>query len=176
MGRRVVYLAESPAAAMLEVLVHLKEREEGLPRIYTLLRIEALDDLAVKQLNAIAPTDWKERPDYTRNLGDAWLASLETPLARVPSAIIPRTWNYLLNPEHPDAKQVVFAWLRTMEQRSWRGRIIGGRRSSRSALHLFWDLLRGWGLHSGSGYMWRGRYGAKPLIHGNLRLDTEEWT
>ena len=108
-GRRVVYLAESPAAAMLEVLVHLKEREEGLPRIFTLLRIEGPEDLAVRQLNAIAPTDWKEHPEFTRNLGDAWLASKETPLARVPSAIAPQTWNYLLNPEHPDAKGVVVA-------------------------------------------------------------------
>jgi len=92
---------------MLEVLVHLKEREEGLPRIFALLRIEGPDDLAVQQLNTIAPTNWKERPEFTRNLGDDWLASLDTPLARIPSAIIPRTWNYLLNPEHPDAKKVV---------------------------------------------------------------------
>ena len=109
LGRRVVYLAESPAGAMLEVLVHLKEREEGLPRIYTLLKIEAPDDLSQKQLNTIAPTDWKERPEFTRNLGDAWLTSMETPLARVSSAIIPRTWNYLLNPEHPDAKKIEIA-------------------------------------------------------------------
>jgi RES domain-containing protein len=94
---------------MLEVLVHLKEREGGLPRIYTLLKIEASDDLSVKQLNAIAPTDWKERPEFTRNLGDAWLASRESPLARVPSAIAPQTWNYLLNPEHPDAKKIEVA-------------------------------------------------------------------
>ena len=45
----------------------------------------------------------------TRRIGDGWLASLETPIARVPSAIMPRTWNYLLNPEHPDAKQVRIA-------------------------------------------------------------------
>jgi RES domain-containing protein len=42
-------------------------------------------------------------------MGDAWLARREAALARVPSAIAPRTWNYLLNPEHPEAKQVVVA-------------------------------------------------------------------
>jgi RES domain-containing protein len=42
-------------------------------------------------------------------MGDAWLASRETALARAPSAIAPQTWNYLLNPEHPDAKQVQVA-------------------------------------------------------------------
>ncbi|MGB9407153.1 MAG: RES family NAD+ phosphorylase, partial [Terracidiphilus sp.] len=67
------------------------------------------DELAIKPLNAIAPTDWKERPEFTRTIGDAWMASSETALARVPSAIVPQTWNYLLNPEHPDAKQVQVA-------------------------------------------------------------------
>ena len=61
-----VFSAESPAGAMLEVLVHLKEREEGLPRIYTLLKIEGPDDLAIRQLNALAPTDWRERLEFTK--------------------------------------------------------------------------------------------------------------
>ncbi len=34
---------------------------------------------------------------------------METPFARVPSAIVPRTWNYLLNPLHPDAKRLEIA-------------------------------------------------------------------
>lgn len=113
MGRPVVYLTENPAGAMLERIVHMidLDRNEGgnLPRFYQLLRVQVPDDLAIKPLNAIAPTDWKENLQFTRTLGDAWLATRETPLARVPSAIVPHTWNYLLNPEHPDAKQVVVA-------------------------------------------------------------------
>jgi RES domain-containing protein len=80
-----------------------------LPQFYQLLKVAVSDDLAIKQLNTIAPTDWKERPEFTRSLGDAWLASMETPLARVPSAIAPQTWNYLLNPEHPDAQKIEVA-------------------------------------------------------------------
>jgi RES domain-containing protein len=34
---------------------------------------------------------------------------LETQLARVPSVIAPQTWNYVLNPAHPGAKQVQVA-------------------------------------------------------------------
>jgi RES domain-containing protein len=107
-GRLVVYLAENPAGAMLERVVHLMDpNEDGiLPRFYQLLQISVPDDLAIKQLNTLAPTDWQGHPEFTRQIGDVWLASLETPLARVPSAIVPQTWNYLLNPEHPDARQV----------------------------------------------------------------------
>jgi RES domain-containing protein len=74
-----------------------------------LLKVAVPDELAIKPLNTLAPTDWKERQEFTRNLGDAWLASRETALARVPSAIAPQTWNYLLNPEHPDAKKIEVA-------------------------------------------------------------------
>jgi RES domain-containing protein len=110
-GRLVVYLADCPAGALLERIVHMTDMIEDafLPQFYQLLKVAVPDELVIKQLNTIAPTDWKERPDFTRNLGDAWLASMETPLARVPSAIAPQTWNYLLNPEHPDAKQVIVA-------------------------------------------------------------------
>lgn len=109
LGRRVVYLAESPPGAMLEVLVHFKANDEKLPRIYTLLRIEPPEGLAARALEAPANFQWRERLELTQQIGDAWLASRETPLARVPSAIAPQTWNYLLNPEHPDAKQVQIA-------------------------------------------------------------------
>ena len=110
-GRLVVYLADSPAGALLERIVHLMDRNQDgiLPQFYQLLKVAVPDEHGLKQLNTIAPVDWKERPEFTRNLGDAWLASMETPLARVPSVIAPQTWNYILNPEHPDAKQVVVA-------------------------------------------------------------------
>ena len=106
-GRPVVYLTESPASAMLERVVHFLDDEDGnLPRFYQLLQISAPDGAAVKPLSTMMPIDWRERSVFTRQLGDAWLASLETPLARVPSAIAPYTWNLLLNPEHPDARLV----------------------------------------------------------------------
>jgi RES domain-containing protein len=107
-GRLLVYLAESPSSAMLERIVHLTDRNEDgiLPRTYQLLQISAPEALETKELSSISPADWKERPEFTRAIGDAWLESASTPLARVPSAIMPHTWNYLLNPAHPDAPQV----------------------------------------------------------------------
>jgi RES domain-containing protein len=110
-GRLVVYLADCPAGALLERIVHLMDKNENgiLPRFYQLLKVAVPDELAVKPLNTLAPTDWKERFEFTRAIGDAWLASSETPLARVPSVIAPETWNYLLNPEHPEAKKIAVA-------------------------------------------------------------------
>lgn len=108
-GSRIVYLAESPMAALVETLVHLDVDGEDTPDFYTLLKVSVPNGLAVQPLDPPAGTEWKQHLDLTRSIGDAWLASLATPLARVPSAIAPHTWNYLLNPAHPDAKQVQIA-------------------------------------------------------------------
>jgi RES domain-containing protein len=108
-GHRIVYLAESPAGAMLEILVHLQFRGNRLPKTYSLLRVEFPETLAVEPLNPPAVADWKERIEPTQRIGDAWLASLTAPLARVPSAVVPRTWNCILNPEHRDATQAKIA-------------------------------------------------------------------
>jgi RES domain-containing protein len=109
LGRRVVYMAESPTAALVETLVHLEVDSEDTPDFYTLLKIFVPDGLAIQSLDPPAGSDWKLNQALTRRLGDAWLAGRETALARVPSAIAPETWNYLLNPEHPDAKQIEIA-------------------------------------------------------------------
>ena len=106
-GSRIVYLADSPTSALVEALVHLGVDSEDTPDSYTLLKISAPDSVAVKTLDP--PAGWKQDLELTRSIGDAWLASKETPLARVPSAIMPYTWNFLLNPEHPDAAKVEVA-------------------------------------------------------------------
>ena len=109
LGRRVVYFAESPTAALVETLMHLEVDSEDTPDFYTLLKIAVPDDLAIQQLDPPAGSEWKQDMNLTQRIGNAWLASLETALARVPSAIAPHTWNYLMNPEHPEARQVQVA-------------------------------------------------------------------
>ena len=108
-GSRIVYLAESPMAALVETLVHLDVDSEDTPDFYTLLKISVPDGLAIQPLDPPAGAEWKQDMELTRRIGDAWLESLTSPLARVPSVIAAYTWNYLLNPEHPDAKQVIVA-------------------------------------------------------------------
>jgi RES domain-containing protein len=108
-GRKIVYLSESPTSALVETLVHLEVDSEDIPEFYTLLKISVPDGLAVQTLNPPDGSHWKQNLELTRSIGDAWLAALETALARIPSVIAPRTWNYLLNPAHPDAKEVEIA-------------------------------------------------------------------
>lgn len=103
-GRPIVYLAESPAGALAEVLVHLELDVDNLPKNYKLLKVEAPDDMAITE--AQLPAGWEDDQTLTRTLGDEWLASRAAPLMRVPSVIVPETSNFLLNPMHPEALRV----------------------------------------------------------------------
>ena len=109
-GRRVVYLADHPASALIEVMVHLEIDAEDLPSHYQLLGVEVPDSVTI---TAVAenelPDGWREQIALTRARGDDWLHAGATALLRVPSAIVPQAANYLLNPAHPDAVRVTIA-------------------------------------------------------------------
>jgi RES domain-containing protein len=102
-----VYCAPNPATALLEVLVHAKIDLEDVPVNFRYLEIEVPDSLAVGD----ADTDglghsWRTRMAATRRAGDEWLRSGRTALLRVPSVIVPATWNILINPRRPESSHV----------------------------------------------------------------------
>jgi RES domain-containing protein len=101
-GQSIVYCAGSAAAALLETLVHAEIDAEDIPVAFRYLEIEAADSVAVETLRHVDPT----RLDRTRRAGDEWLRSGRTAILRVPSVIAPQTWNYLINPIHPESAAV----------------------------------------------------------------------
>ena len=111
-GWQVVYLAEHPALAVLEVLVHLDVPIELLPDDYVLLRVSLSDESAWEDI-LLLPADPVE-------FGTTWLREARGPLLRVPSSVVPRAHNYLLNPRHPDARTasvpevIAFGWDRRL--------------------------------------------------------------
>lgn len=106
-GSELVYLADSPASALLERLVHLELSPDEVPETYQLLAVEVSDFLAFDTVDqATLPTDWRSNDRATWPIGDGWLQQRRTPMLRVPSAIVPYTWNWLLNPRHREAATV----------------------------------------------------------------------
>jgi RES domain-containing protein len=93
-GRPMVYLAEHPALAALEVRVHLDLPFELLPADFVMMRVALAKDMA---------SDLDGPPPDTVAAGNAWLASARAPALRVPSVLIRHAWNVLLNPRHADA-------------------------------------------------------------------------
>lgn len=105
-GRPILYVAEHPAAAILEMLAHMDRAD--VPSTYRILEIEVEDGASFAQDAALEnlPHDWRRQSDLTRATGDAWLARGETLLLRVPGVLAPRTHNVLINPRHAEMSGV----------------------------------------------------------------------
>jgi RES domain-containing protein len=104
-GRRIVYLADHPSSALLEMLVHMDR--DLIPAHYQLLRV-AVAPAAATEAVADLPSDWRLRTMVTREIGDRWIDRASSPLLQVPSAISHGS-NFLLNPVHPDALKLSVA-------------------------------------------------------------------
>lgn len=100
-GIPVVYTAESPALAMLEMFV----QDEPLRAQYMIFPVDIpdrlrIESIEIKQLSK----NWRD-PDQIeslRELGSNWALSRKSPVLAVPSAVIPIETNYLLNPLQND--------------------------------------------------------------------------
>lgn len=104
-GKRIVYLADHPSSALLEMLVHMDR--DLIPPTYQLLRIVTPSDIATETVGVL-PADWRTRTMATREIGDHWLDRAGSALLQVPSAI-GHGHNFLLNPVHPDAARIAVA-------------------------------------------------------------------
>ena len=109
-GKPIVYCAGSAAAALLETLVHAEIDAEDIPVAFRYLEIEVDDSVMVETIQqADLGSAWRSRLDRTRRTGDEWLRSGRAALLRVPSAIAPETWNFLINPAHAESAAIRIA-------------------------------------------------------------------
>ncbi|HLH93212.1 MAG TPA: RES family NAD+ phosphorylase [Xanthobacteraceae bacterium] len=109
-GRRIVYLADHPAVALIELLVHLEVDAAELPDTFQLLAVDVTEDIASETVGGLdLPIGRQKDPTFTRTVGDRWLAEGRTALLQVPSALLPATFNWLLNPVHIDAARIKIA-------------------------------------------------------------------
>lgn len=95
----IVYCTDHPAAALLEILVHVDR--EDLPSRYQLLGIDVPDG-AIIQAPAL-PDGWKDDIASTRRIGSEFVRANVAPVMSVPSVIVPFSVNYLINPALAEA-------------------------------------------------------------------------
>ncbi len=110
-GKRIVYLSEHPALALVEVLANLKGDPRLFPDAYQLVKAAAAASVSTGTLSAseLSP-DWRRNLPQTQSLGDAWLTANTSALLSVPSLPAPESTNFLLNPLHPDARHLAIEW------------------------------------------------------------------
>ena len=104
-GTAVVYVSATLSLALTETPVHVPG---GILPAYTAIPIE-FDQALVRVLDpGELPADWTSYPPRasTQAIGDAWVASAETAVLRVPGVVVPVEFNYVVNPDHPDFSQI----------------------------------------------------------------------
>ena len=105
-GRAAVYTSSRLSLAALELLVHTDV--PLVPPDLVAFEIDVPDDLDIESVEvAELPRDWRQPGDPgCRAIGDRWLAEGRTAVLRVPSAVVPEEWNYIINPGHRAAKTI----------------------------------------------------------------------
>ncbi len=108
-GAAVVYASETRALACIETLVHLNAG--GLPLNRYLVQItvpDAMWSAAETRDTASLPVGWDAEPPglVSLDIGTSWLKSNRSALLVVPSVIVPEEFNVLINPDHPDSREV----------------------------------------------------------------------
>ena len=70
---------------------------------YSLIGVEFDDGLIATLDRSRLPDDWRAypAPSGLRRIGDSWVRGGSSAVLEVPSAIVTRENNYLINPEHP---------------------------------------------------------------------------
>jgi len=110
-GMYVIYTAATRALACLENVVH--RSGEGLTETFRVMVIDVPDALSIETRSPeTLPVDWFDLQQYDtcQRIGGEWLRSGRSAVLKVPSAIMPNEWNYLLNPGHPDFRLITLRY------------------------------------------------------------------
>ncbi len=103
-GQNILYTGSSRSLASLELIVHKGAVKPALLYKVAVISI-ADDDYLTKQIQIKdLPANWRSFAAYStlQNIGSDWYIGQESLVLKVPSAVIPIEYNYMINTEHPD--------------------------------------------------------------------------
>jgi RES domain-containing protein len=131
-GTPMLYCAESIALACLETVVHL--RFDALPLNRYLVAIEVPQAIwhASTVFDSTLHVGWDALPygKVSLDASESWTVGGTSLLYRVPSVVVPREHNVLINPLHSDVKKLRF---RKLEKWTYDSRLAPRERPTKSA-------------------------------------------
>jgi RES domain-containing protein len=95
-----LYTSESRSLSVLEYTVNVNI--EDIPRALSMTTLEIPEKGILNLTVSDLPGDWRASPApaSTKEFGTDLLKKAEYPIIKIPSAIIPDEYNYLINPIH----------------------------------------------------------------------------
>ena len=108
-GAFVIYTASTRALACLENVVH--RSDEGLQQLFKVMVIDIPDEIIIGEVNLEdLELGWNkynaDSYEICQEVGDKWLEEREYAVLKVPSSIILKESNFLLNPQHPEFSKI----------------------------------------------------------------------
>jgi RES domain-containing protein len=106
-GRKVIYCAESIALAFLENMI--RRQGVGFNQDFKTVVLQIPEELKIQKVNPRdLPVGWRKFSDYTKcqPIGNDWFDEGSFPILKVPSAVLPESFNYVINATHPDCKKI----------------------------------------------------------------------
>ncbi len=107
-GVPMVYLGGSRALSALEMLVHLNS-PLARAKPFKIIEVAVPKSLIAHYPLTALPQQWRSDPPVrlTQEVGDDWVEAGGGLALTVPSSLIPEETNILINPKHPDFRQIV---------------------------------------------------------------------
>lgn len=108
-GTAVVYVSETLSLAAIELFMHLRRKDLKFSSFLFAIPVEIPDKLKIIEVSAEnLPPGWRESPPsgLTKGIGTKWAKEMHSAILRVPSVMILRECNLLLNPKHPDFHKI----------------------------------------------------------------------
>jgi RES domain-containing protein len=101
-----IYSSESRALAILEYTVNVNI--DFIPRAMSITIFNIPDGEITEIPEASLPGNWKESPapSSTKDFGSSMLTATGPLVLKIPSAVIPEEFNYIINTRHPGIAQI----------------------------------------------------------------------
>lgn len=106
-GKKVIYAGSTLELAFLESLI--RRQGSGFNDNFRTMIIEIPDSVKITVVRQSSlPKNWRDSKDLSKcqSIGDAWYDKGETPVLKVPSAVIPDSFNFVFNTEHTGFKKL----------------------------------------------------------------------
>lgn len=100
-GKKVIYAAESIALAFLENMI--RRQGVGFNQDFKIMIIDIPDKVKIAVIDISAlENGWRNFEDYSKcqPFGDEWYNKRTSLVLKAPSAVLPETFNYIINTEH----------------------------------------------------------------------------
>lgn len=106
-GEYVIYVGSTRSLLTFDLVVHRNFIKPDINHKVMVISVPDSDELVKTITTKELPSNWRRFEAYTdlQKIGSDWYNSKETLLLKVPSAVIPSEYNYIINTVHPNFKQ-----------------------------------------------------------------------